>query len=147
MAKEQISTQNLLQVILVRKDLGMNALQTAEQVAKASTSLITRCFEGSKRFMGSYEKKAYEKVIMAWLDEYDQDRIVVEVADEDELNAYLWTAEMMEIPSQPVRDNKGRVSEDKPITALAVGPYNCDDVFEAIGELIPASIMDEYKGK
>ncbi|AUS02951.1 peptidyl-tRNA hydrolase II domain protein [Vibrio phage 2.275.O._10N.286.54.E11] len=142
---ENISTQDLVQVVIVRKDLNLTPLQTGVEVSKASVGLITRCFESSKRFLGNYERNAYQKVITTWIDVYDNDTIVVEVDDEDELDAYLFTAEFSEIPTQIVKDKKGRISEDHPITAMAIGPYNKTDLFEAVGDLIPEEILKEYK--
>lgn len=140
----KIDCTNLVQVVIVRSDLNMSATQVGSEVARASIGLITRCFESSKRFLGKYERNAYQEVIMSWIDNYDQDCIVVEVDSAEDLDAYLFTAEFSDIPTNLAKDNKGRISSDNPITALAVGPYNRDVIFEAIGELIPQEIMDNY---
>lgn len=141
---EKISKERLVQLVLVRKDLNMSSLQTGEQVAKASVGLITRCFESSKRFLGNYERNAYQSVIMAWIDDFDQDRIVLEVDNEDELDAYLFTAEFSDIPTQLVKDSKGKINPACPVTALAVGPYDRRDIFSAFDDIIPEDIINLY---
>ena len=55
---EQISTKDLVQIVIVRKDLNMDAHQQSAEVIKASGKLITRCFESSENFLGNYERNS-----------------------------------------------------------------------------------------
>ena len=144
MSQQKISTENLVQIIAIRKDLNMTPDVLATQVAKASMGLVTRCFESSKRFLGRHERSQYEKVIQAWIDHYEQDLIVLEVETAEDIDSYLFLSEFNEIPTHVVRDTKGTFGEDT-ITCQASGPYNRDNIFDVFDDIIPQAIKDRYK--
>ena len=123
-----MSTSTLKQVILVRTDISTtNELQTA--IAKAPLSLVTRVFDNAKSFIGRSEAKVLQEMIIEWIDNCDQRIEIYSVDDVELLNTYEWTAEIMGIPTQTL---KNKNQED---IVLVIGPGKVEDIDSFISDL------------
>jgi len=110
------------QVIAVRSDLAMGAGKLAVQVAHASVATLQRV---------EREKKGWAE---AWLAE-GQKKVVVVVADEQELRKLQEKASEVGVPSELVQDAGLTELPPGTITTLGVGPAPSELVDEVTGKL------------
>lgn len=115
---------NLKQVIMIRSDVTSADVVNA-CIAKASLSLVTRCFENSKDFLGRTEAKDYTATIIDWVDNHNMNIEIMHVSDLDCMQAYEWTSETMGIPAQVV---SGEVDGETIPVCMAMGPFEADQL-------------------
>lgn len=101
--------QKLKQYIIINEEHTLEPAKFQKFLAKASMSLMTRCFEGAEGFIGRHENKAYQKIVIDWLDNHDQDIELRTVESEDLCDVYYYTAEMQGIPARHIFDGNNIV--------------------------------------
>lgn len=110
---------DLKQVIIINHDNTLDRATQEKCLAKASMSLMTRCFEGAEGFIGKHENKTFHKVVIDWIDNHDQEIELYEVHDADMCDVYFWTAEVEGIPSKHIYHNKE-------LACTVIGPAESD---------------------
>lgn len=115
---------SLKQVIIINKENTLTPAEQAKCLAKASTSLMTRCFDGADGFIGRHENKAFHKIVIDWIDNHDQNIDLYSVDKSALSDVYYWTAEMEGIPSKHIYFNNQLAC-----TVLGPGPSDDFDAF------------------
>lgn len=130
------------QIIVVRKDLNMDAGKLAAQVAHASMGFISRRMREIVR-SGSGDGIVYEygvKLLPAefnWF-QYSYAKIVLEVGSEAELEALAFEGMKAEIIVHRIVDEGRTVFKGKPtLTCVAFGPDLSDKLDSITGHLRP----------
>lgn len=115
----------LKQVLLISEDVRAKYTDKEMQkfIAKAPLKLLTRCFETSEAFVGRDESQHFHKVVTDWIDNQDTNMELLSTQTVDENETYLWTAEMMGVPSVHVRDGDS-------IVCTVLGPALSEELDE-----------------
>jgi PTH2 family peptidyl-tRNA hydrolase len=113
------------QVIMVRKDLKMPKGKLAAQVAHASLSVILNY---SKRLNDIPEPMQH------WLDN-SFTKVVVGVADLDELWEIYMEVMIANIPCSIIRDEGRTVFKESTFTCVGVGPDEVEKIDKFVGHL------------
>jgi PTH2 family peptidyl-tRNA hydrolase len=110
------------QTIVIRTDLNMGKGKIAAQASHAS--------------LGAYKKtlKSHPDVVRSW-EHGGQEKVVLKVADGDELIKYYQQAEDHNIPVEIIRDAGHTQIEPGTITCFAAGPWKEDELDKIFGGL------------
>lgn len=117
---------SLTQAILIPKENTLTEQQLMTGVAKASMSLMTRCFEGAEAFLGKHENKEFQKVVIEWIDNDDQNIDMYSVPCADFCDTYFFTAELQGIPSKHI------YTKNKELVCTVIGPATEDVLAELL---------------
>lgn len=121
---------DIMQVIVVRKDLNMRKTELASQVATASMGFLLENNE-SERNDVIRVKLSNEEAI--WLNG-SFEKLIVGVDSEEDLKDLMFKAEMEGIEVYPVR-GKRKVDDDVTITCAALGPDDSSVIKHVTGHL------------
>jgi len=130
MATEE--TRDLAQLIIVNGSFKDKVL-LAQYIAKAPILLVTRCFKNMPDFIGAYESTQYEKDILEWVNDCNQKLKIVQTADGESVESYMFITEMNGAPSKLLRHNDEAV-------LLVCGPFDAESLNEIVGD------ENEYQG-
>lgn len=117
----------LTQAIIIPDDTTLTSKQLLTGIAKASMSLMTRCFEGAEAFIGKHENKEFQKVVIDWIDNHDQAIDMYSVPNAAFNDTYHFTAEIQGIPSKHIYDR-----ETKELVCTVIGPAQEESLEELL---------------
>lgn len=114
------------QAILLPADTKLTSHDIMTGVAKASMSLMTRCFEGAEAFLGKHENKQFQQVVIEWIEKDDQRIDMYSVPDSGFCDTYFFTAEIQGIPSKHI------YNQTKQHVCTVIGPATDEELAELL---------------